>query len=345
MKATGTGADTNKSSAEIVGGGTGGETCNHTEPKKPPTAVAAAAIFFPCLIVCSVGMILLNKTLSVSFPHPNTILGLQNGASVVYLLVGSRFLDAFDLSVPFRLSQFRPFVFPTFNWVVMLALSLKMLQYNSVATMVMFKTLGTILTCAVEIFYFGVRYSRNAKVALGVLALGSAIYAGTDVGYSSTGYFWATLQILSWVLQTFVEKIATVDSEQTKAGVAVIRNILSLPVVAFLIVVSGEAGAVRELLVQQQIWGQVALSSFLGCGLGLSTSALYKTFAPTAVVVANNVGKCISIVLGCIIFNDILIPTQIIGLMLSLAGSFWYGQEEKKRLEEKKDEADHDSAV
>lgn len=122
------------------------------ESTKAPTAVRAAALFFPCLIVCSVGMILLNKTLSVGFPHPNTILGLQNGASVVYLWAGARILGIFDLSVPFRPSQFRPFLYPTLNWVVMLALSLKMLQYNSVATMVMFKTLGTILTCTVEIF-------------------------------------------------------------------------------------------------------------------------------------------------------------------------------------------------
>mmetsp|Transcript_52811 Transcript_52811/g.158084 ORF Transcript_52811/g.158084 Transcript_52811/m.158084 type:complete len:308 (-) Transcript_52811:756-1679(-) len=297
---------------------------------KTSSAIATAALFFPSLIICSVGMILLNKTLSVGFPYPNTILGLQNGASVLYLWTGSRVLGIFDLSVPFRLSQFKPFLYPTLNWVMMLALSLKMLQYNSVATMVMFKTLGTILTCTVEIFYFGVRYSRNAKAALGVLALGSAIYAGSDVGFSYTGYFWATMQILSWVLQTFVEKIATVDSEQTKAGVAVIRNLLSLPVVACLIGVSGELGGIKELLDRQEVWGQVALSSLLGCGLGLSTSALYKTFAPTAVVVANNIGKCISIVFGCILFHDKLIPTQICGLALSLAGSFWYGQEEKK---------------
>lgn len=313
------------------------------ESSKTPTAVAAAAIFFPSLIVCSVGMILLNKTLSVGFPHPNTILGLQNGASVVYLWIGSK-MGVFDVA-PFRSSQLRPFIYPTLNWVVMLALSLKMLQYNSVATMVMFKTLGTILTCAVEIFFFGVCYSLKAKAALGLLALGSAIYAGSDVGFSLTGYFWATFQILSWVLQTFVEKIATVDSEQTKAGVAVIRNLLSLPVVAFLVVVSGEVGAIGDLLKRQEVWGQVALSSFLGCGLGLSTSALYKTFAPTAVVVANNVGKCISIVLGCLLFNDRLIPTQLLGLTFSLIGSFWYGQEEKKRLEEKKNEADGNDMV
>lgn len=100
-----------------------------------------------------------------------------------------------------------------------------------------------------------------------------------------------------------------------------------------------------NLLNRREVWGQVALSSFLGCGLGLSTTALYKTFSPTAVVVANNVGKCISIVLGCLLFHDRLIPTQMFGLSLSLAGSFWYGQEEKKRLEEKKSGAGDEDAV
>lgn len=293
-----------------------------------------AAMWFPFYLTCSVGMVLLNKTLSVNFPNPNTVLGLQNGASVVYLYLGGLpSVGLFDLSVPFRATQFKPFLFPTINWVIMLALSLKMLQYNSVATMTMFKTLGTLLTCTIEILYFKVKYSTKAKASLGLLAFGSAVYAGTDVGFSPIGYFFATLQISSWVLQTFIEKVATVDSEQTKAGVAVIRNMLSLPVVMALIGVSGEVNAPYELMARREIWGQVALSSLFGCGLGLGTSALYKYFAPTTVVVCNNVGKCISIILGCILFKDSLSIPQVIGLATSLAGSFFYGQEEKRRLE------------
>jgi drug/metabolite transporter (DMT)-like permease len=291
-------------------------------------------MWFPFYLTCSVGMVLLNKTLSVNFPNPNTVLGLQNGASVLYLYLGGRpSIGLFDLSVPFRVTQFKPFLFPTINWVIMLALSLKMLQYNSVATMTMFKTLGTLLTCTIEILYFKVKYSTKAKASLGLLAVGSAVYAGTDVGFSPIGYFFATLQISSWVLQTFIEKVATVDSEQTKAGVAVIRNMLSLPVVIALIGVSGEINAPNELMARREIWGQVALSSLFGCGLGLGTSALYKYFAPTTVVVCNNVGKCISIILGCILFKDSLSIPQVIGLATSLAGSFFYGQEEKRRLE------------
>ena len=236
-------------------------------------------------------------------------------------------------SVPFRASQFRPFLAPTINWVIMLALSLKMLQYNSVATMTMFKTLGTLLTCTIEILYYKVQYSRRAKASLGLLALGSAVYAGTDVGFSPIGYCFASLQIASWVLQTFIEKVATVDSEQTKAGVTVIRNVLSLPVVCALSVLSGEhINALPELLERREIWGQVLLTSLFGCGLGLATSALYKYFAPTTVVVANNVGKCFSIFLGCLLFKDRLSALQVLGLATSLTGSFLYGQEEKKRL-------------
>ena len=326
------------------GGGSSGQNSTKLTAQMGVSASSAkketpltAAMWFPFYLTCSVGMVLLNKTLSVNFPNPNTVLGLQNGASVLYLYLGGLpTVGLFDLSVPFRTSQFKPFLYPTINWVIMLALSLKMLQYNSVATMTMFKTLGTLLTCTIEIIYFKVRYSSKAKASLGLLAVGSAVYAGTDVGFSPIGYFFATLQISSWVLQTFIEKVATVDSEQTKAGVAVIRNLLSLPVVCALIAVSGEVGAIGELMGRREIWGQVALSSLFGCGLGLGTSALYKYFAPTTVVVCNNVGKCISIILGCILFKDTLSALQIIGLATSLAGSFFYGQEEKKRLEDSK---------
>ena len=112
------------------------------------------------------------------------------------------------------------------------------------------------------------------------------------------------LQISSWVLQTFTDTATgtTVDSVQTKAGVAVIRNLLSVPVVVLLIGLSGETDAIGELAGRREIWGEVLLSSLFGCGLGLGTSALYKYFAPTTVVVSNNVGKCISIILGCILF-------------------------------------------
>ena len=295
-------------------------------------APLAAAAWFPVYLACSVGMVLLNKSLSVGVGHPNTVLGLQNGATVVYLCLGGA-AGVFDLSVPFRRAQFRPFVAPTLNWVIMLALSLKMLQYNSVATATMFKTLGTLLTCAVEVLYFKVRYSRRARASLGLLAAGSAVYAGTDVGFSPAGYLFASLQIASWVLQTFVEKATTVDSEQTKAGVTVIRNVLSLPVVCVLMNLSGEAhDAVPVLLERREVWGQVLLSSVCGCGLGLATSALYKYFAPTTVVVANNVGKCLSILLGCVLFRDRLSAPQVLGLATSLTGSFLYGQEEKRRL-------------
>lgn len=309
-----------------------------TDPPSDAAAAAtknhprAAAAWFPVYLACSVGMVLLNKSLSVGVGHPNAVLGLQNGATVAYLGLGGA-VGLFDLSVPFRAAQFRPFLAPTVNWVIMLALSLKMLQYNSVATATMFKTLGTLLTCAIDSLYFRVHYSGRAKASLGVLALGSAIYAGTDVGFSPVGYFFASLQIASWVLQTFVEKVATVDSEQTKAGITVIRNLLSLPIVCVLIHLSGEAGdALPVLLARRQVWGQVLLSSVCGCGLGLATSALYQAFAPTTVVVANNVGKCLSIVLGCVLFADTLSAPQVLGLATSLTGSFLYGQEEKKRL-------------
>ena len=213
----------------------------------------------------------------------------------------------------------------------MLTLSLKMLQHNSVATMTMFKILGTLMTCTIETLYFKVKYSNKAKASLGLLAVGTAVYVGADVNFNPIGYFFATLQISSWVLQTFIEKVATVNSEQTKAGVAIIRNMLSLPVVIALIGVSGEINAPYELMIRHEIWGLVALSSLFGCGLGLSTSALYKYFAPATVMVCNNTGKCISVILGCIFFDDSLSATQVIGLVTSLAGSSLYGQEEKKQ--------------
>ena len=87
--------------------------------------------------------------------------------------------------------------------------------------------------------------------------------------------------------------MATVNSEQTEAGVDIIRNLLGLPVVIALIAESGEINAPYELMIRHEIWGLVALSSLFGCGLGLGTSALYKYFAPATVMVCNNTGKCI----------------------------------------------------
>eukprot|EP00592_Proboscia_alata_P020784 CAMPEP_0194404910 /NCGR_PEP_ID=MMETSP0176-20130528/3381_1 /TAXON_ID=216777 /ORGANISM="Proboscia alata, Strain PI-D3" /LENGTH=353 /DNA_ID=CAMNT_0039203461 /DNA_START=40 /DNA_END=1101 /DNA_ORIENTATION=+ len=287
------------------------------------------SIWFVSLLTCSVGMVIINKSLSVGFPNPNTILGFQNSASVFYLLMGSHF-GLFTV-VPFNWNQFKPFIWVTVNWVIMLVLSLKMLQYNSVATMVTFRAFGTVMICMVEQVVFKTRYSQNAKLAMGMLFMGSFIYASADNGFSFMGYMWASLQISSWIIQTFIEKVATVESEQTKTGVAIIRNILSLPVITVMIIGSGETGAMAELIVRRDIWTNVALSSLLGCGLGLSTSALYKSFAPTTIAVANNVGKCVSIVVGCVLFKDHLGALQILGLALSFAGSFLYGEEERKR--------------
>lgn len=290
----------------------------------------SSPIWFVFLIICSVGMVILNKSMSVGFPHPNTILGFQNSASAFYLWTGSKL--GFFTIIPFKWKHFKPFIWVTINWVFMLALSLKMLQYNSVATMVTFRAFGTVMTCIIEQTFFNTRYSRNAKFAMAAIFLGSLIYANSDQGFSFVGYMWASMQIASWVLQVFIEKIAIVDSEQTKTGVTVIRNILSLPVTILMIIGSGENNAFAELFLMKDIRIYVALSSFLGCGLGVCTSALYKSFAPTTVAVANNVGKCVSIVLGCFLFNDTLTLTQITGLALSFTGSFWYGEEERKRL-------------
>ena len=64
-----------------------------------------------------------------------------------------------------------------------------------------------------------------------------------------------------WVLQCFIEKIATVDSEQTKTGVAIIRNLLSLPVVLAMIIGAGEFSPLSELAMRSEVWGQVPFSS------------------------------------------------------------------------------------
>lgn len=289
----------------------------------------SSPMWFVSLLICSIGMVIINKTLSVGFPNPNTILCFQNSASAFYLLTGSHF--GFFYIVPFKWKHFKPFIWVTINWVIMLALSLKMLQYNSVATMVTFRAFGTVMTCMIEQLVFKTRYSRNSKFAMGILFIGSLIYASADQGFSFVGYMWASMQISSWMLQTFIEKIVTVESEQTKTGVTVIRNILSLPVIFFMIIGSGEKSALAELILRRDIWFYVALSSLLGCGLGVSTSALYKSFAPTTIAVANNVGKCVSIVVGSILFNDTLSMIQVLGLGFSFTGTFWYGEEERKR--------------
>lgn len=266
-----------------------------------------------------------NKAVLLQWPHSNALLLLQNVAAI--LIVYS--LKALGLIYvrPFELRAARALAGVVFFYNANVAFALAAVRALSIPMYHVLKRMTPVLVLVSK--YFIGDASPPLQVVLSVLTIvaGCVIAGLGDVTFDGWGYIWA---LTSCVLQTsyllLVERSGS-DKGYTSNELLLYNAVLSLPVLALITHVSGEASvawpSLRHLppgflvlLVLSLLMGALLNYSLFLCTL--SNSALTTTIVGTLRSIVGTV--CGFFVLGG------LKPTILVvsGVFMNTFGGIWY---------------------
>lgn len=290
---------------------------------EPPASVF---VFWYCFLCTnSIGMVIVNKYLMHQVSAPWLLLLWQNSATVVltYLLATTNVFQFKRMTK----DQFLVYTVPAITFTFMLATSLKALPLIAVATVVVFRNISTVIVSIGELIFFKKKLSRNGNIGLGIMLCGAMIYAHEDVSFNPEGYFWISLNTVIFSFQQLYEKYAVSNMDQTSAGISVIKNLISLPVLVIVAFVMGDfnASTMAELSSSSTLFHLLwTFTGALGCGLSLSYMSLYKISPATSITVGGNVNKLLSIIVGYLVFHKSLSYSQGFGVLVCMGGALFF---------------------
>merc|ERR1719198_1088571 len=190
--------------------------------------------------------------------------------------------------------------------------------------------------------------SKMVVASILIMLIGAVTYGGGLKDFSMVGVLLAVLNLVLAVTERNTSRRLLIEECQ---GIplevcTLVNNALGLIPTLVLAFVTAETTKVSEhaaAWTDPKVWVLLLLSGAIGLGIGYFGFAVQKLISATSFLVLQNVSKVAVVLMGIVFFQDpIKSPLNMIGLMLSLGGSYLYGksqmdlqsQERKKLLEE-----------
>ncbi|KAH6569113.1 hypothetical protein BASA62_005065 [Batrachochytrium salamandrivorans] len=198
------------------------------------------------------------------------------------------------------------------------------LQYNSVGFYQMAKVLTTPFIVVVQTIYHNTVFSVRTKAALSVVCIGVAISGTTDVRINFIG----TLVALAGVVSSGLYQI-WVGTRQKELDVNSFQLLYyQAPISAVMLLIFIPMFDDMHKLYEFE-WSTSALLSILtSAGLAffvnLSTFLIIGKTSPVTYNVVGHFKICIVIILGFIIFQDVVVWKNALGIAIAMIGVFWY---------------------
>jgi GDP-mannose transporter len=241
---------------------------------------------------------LVNKIAIRIFPQACLLIIIQNGMTIVLLLLTMTFYSHAFGSVPEFSSTLMVRWAPlSCLFVTMLVSSLLALMHISAVSLVVLRNLTTLIVAVGERVFLGTRLSWSAIGALWGMLLGAVLYGLSDLAFDATGYAWLFVNIAaSSSYQVYVKALAR-DDALSPLGMSYISNIISLPLLGFGSLILGEisskesAAQILSAISGASTAAVVLLSGMLGYLLSTSAFLLNKLISATSIMVINNATK------------------------------------------------------
>jgi len=304
------------------------------ESKQSVSDTKTAVFWFTTLALVSVWMTVGNKIVMTTFNYPNYV-GLLQNSSAVICLIGANLCGLIQIK-PTNAQQWKIFLVNAALLVAQIVTSLKALPLVAIATTIAFKNLVTCLTAVTEAVFFGKKFSGELALAMLVTTAGMSVYAGSDINFNATGYFWLVMNTLSSVGNALWNKFYiskfTKSQEQTAEGITLIQQAETLPLMIMMATYNSEWEAV-DLMSQQTSTVLVVLfgTCIGGYWIGVCYAKVFQIASGTSVMLASTVNKAISIIVAWFVFENILTSEQIFGLFLCIFGGVWYAIASKRK--------------
>jgi len=283
-------------------------------------------------MACSIGMHTLNKELVTLLKAPSTITIIQMGMAAFAMFALNRqvVVEAFTQHP----QQFKKWLIVPVIFSGILLSSFFTYTHVTLCVMTVVRNLGPLIALPIEMVVMpgGKKpfVSMEGLAAMLMMLLGAIVYAAVVPSISMIGIAFAVLNLVIAVIdRTVHRRLLAHDCKDLKLEFCTFINnfVGMLPAV-------GVALFTRELQhldsrqwIRTDVLVLLVLSGFVGLGISYLGLAVQKKISATSFLVMQNVSKVFVVAIGIGLFGDPIKSYFIVlGLFLSLAGSFWYGK-------------------
>lgn len=276
-------------------------------------------------------MLIANKIVIVLIPAPAIVFVVQLASAVVFIFVFRALnLLTVDTFTRERVVGFAPYI-------VLFTISVycngKALAASNAETVIVFRSSTPLFVCALDFFFLDRALpTRRSLLALSGVVVGSLGYMMSDSEFALNGmqaYFWVSLYTVAIVLEMTYGKLllAKVKLETPVWGSVLFTNLLGLPPMVGVAIVSGEVGNMHTLpRVGASEIAALMVSCAIGIGIGWSGWNCRSLISATSFTLVGVVCKLITVIVNVLIWNKHASSAGIAWLLVCLAASTFYQQ-------------------
>eukprot|EP01002_Notosolenus_urceolatus_P000973 NODE_1248_length_1504_cov_16.674227_g1039_i0.p1 GENE.NODE_1248_length_1504_cov_16.674227_g1039_i0~~NODE_1248_length_1504_cov_16.674227_g1039_i0.p1 ORF type:complete len:340 (+),score=65.64 NODE_1248_length_1504_cov_16.674227_g1039_i0:462-1481(+) len=287
--------------------------------------------------VASTCMTLANKVTIQQYPHPNTLILLQNlvGLFVTFLLLRRHL-------VWMSLDKMHYWIPTILLFCGVLLSSLKAFLYLNVTTVMIFRNTSPIPSTILECLLFGALADARVFAAACSILLGAVVYGMHSTKFHPTGLMWLMVNISCIVAELLYNKFLIQRGKEfglNPISLATIKTLLSSPVFLLLALIEGEL-SVFEIPTGSTA-GYILLTGCICLVLAIAGWQLQSVITATSFMVLGNINKVATIFFSLILLGETFHSMRaLFGCVIALGGGAWYSYE---RLRLKEAQIRHDA--
>jgi len=297
--------------------------------------IASVITFY---FIISLSMVFLNKVVmdNLQFPFPLLLTWLQFVVAIICIVVfgylGKVGVSVFSIIPPWEFDmEIAKKVLPlTIVYLCMVVFNNLCLRYVQVSFYQVARSLTVLWTALFQRLFLGksVSYIRVAAVCV--------VFSGFVVGSKGETMFdWGGL-IFGVVASMFValygifvkRVLPAVDNNEWRLLIynTVMATVMLLPVV----IVTGETEPLdpryNSVAMSKDIWLAILLSGLAGFLINIAIFMQIKYTSPLTNAISGTVKAAVQTLLGVLLFGNLISLMNFFGIIMVIAGSFWYGQ-------------------
>lgn len=283
-------------------------------------------------MACSIGMHTLNKELVTILKAPSiiTVIQMAMAALAMFALNTRVVVDAFSV-YPQQARQW--LVVPVIFSGILLS-SFFTYTHVTLCVMTIVRNLGPLVALPIEFLVMpGGKQpfvSMESLAAMFTMLAGAVVYAAVAPSISLVGIAFAVLNLVIAVIdRTVHRRLLAHDCKDLKLEFCTFTNnfVGMLPALGVAFLTKELHGLETKDWLRFDVLVLLLLSGVVGLGISYVGLAVQKIISATSFLVMQNISKVFVVSIGIGLFGDpIKSHLIVLGLFLSLAGSFWYGK-------------------
>lgn len=292
-----------------------------------------AAVACMLYSVCSVAMVLTNKSLASSYSDKTKDKGIDlNILLVVFQAIVA--VLCVEFSKRMQWVEYPQLTAETVKlWIPvnlffcsMLFTGMASLQHNSVPMVTIFKNITNIIVASGDVFFFHATVEALVIASFAVTMGGAVAAAWNDLESSPIGLFWMAANCCSTAGYVLYMKYATKHVKLSKFGMVFINNLLCVVFLLPVAMLRGEVMAFFQTsgLHTMDYFGKNMLAGFMGFFLNFAALNCVAATGPTTYAVVGSLNKVPVAFLGYFMFDSAISPETWFFICISLCGGFLY---------------------